>query len=230
MEFEEFPKMARLTREVVITEKIDGTNAQVAIRELADDEAMPTDTPIVAVRGKLLIYAGSRSRWLLPNPGRVIGGVNYTDNFAFAQWVESNADELAKLGPGRHFGEWWGSGIQRGYGLEKGEKRFSLFNTSRWHEAGANPYLTQPGDPRMPVKSSTEAPVCCRVVPIIYRGLFHEVKADHMLERLRSEGSFAAPGFMNPEGVVVYHTASGTFFKKTLDKDEMPKSLVAQSA
>ena len=51
------------------------------------------------------------------------------------------------------------------------------------------------------------------------------MKADHMLERLRASGSFAAPGFMNPEGVVVFHTASGTFFKKTLEKDEQPKSM-----
>ena len=34
------------------------------------------------------------------------------------------------LVPGRHFGEWWGSGIQRGYGLD--EKTFSLFNAYRW--------------------------------------------------------------------------------------------------
>jgi hypothetical protein len=31
MEFTEFPKMARLSRDVIITEKIDGTNAQVFI-------------------------------------------------------------------------------------------------------------------------------------------------------------------------------------------------------
>ena len=32
-DFIEFPKMARLTRECIITEKIDGTNAQIAITE-----------------------------------------------------------------------------------------------------------------------------------------------------------------------------------------------------
>jgi len=30
-EFREFPKMARLSRECVITEKLDGTNGQVCI-------------------------------------------------------------------------------------------------------------------------------------------------------------------------------------------------------
>ena len=33
MEFQNFPKMARLTRDVIVTEKIDGTNAQVFIAE-----------------------------------------------------------------------------------------------------------------------------------------------------------------------------------------------------
>jgi len=32
-EFQEFPKMARLSREVIITEKIDGTNIQVFISD-----------------------------------------------------------------------------------------------------------------------------------------------------------------------------------------------------
>ena len=114
MEFVEFPKIARLKRECMISEKIDGTNAQVFIRELADDDVMPTDTPLVAVRGKLLIYAGSRSRWITPKD----------DNFGFAAWVEVHADELVSLGIGNHYGEWWGAGIQRRYGLS--EKRFSL--------------------------------------------------------------------------------------------------------
>jgi len=33
-------------------------------------------------------------------------------------------------------------------------------------------------------------------------------------------GSYAAPGFMQPEGVVVYHKASGQVFKKTPDKND----------
>jgi hypothetical protein len=43
------------------------------------------------------------------------------------------------------------------------------------------------------------------------------------LSKLREEGSLAAPGFMNPEGVVVFHLAAGMGFKKTLEKDEVPK-------
>lgn len=33
IEFKGFPKMARLSRECIITEKIDGTNAQICITE-----------------------------------------------------------------------------------------------------------------------------------------------------------------------------------------------------
>lgn len=196
MDFASFPKIARLSREVVVTEKIDGTNAQVFIRRLPDDEVMPTDTPIVAVRGDLLIYAGSRSRWITPED----------DNFGFARWVRDNADDLASLGEGQHFGEWWGAGIQRRYGLA--EKRFSLFNTSRW---------------------GVERPSCCHVVPVLYSGVFCTAAVAEVLDVLRVAGSAAAPGFMKPEGVIVYHIAAGVGFKKTLEKDDLPKAL-AQAA
>lgn len=178
-EFVEFPKMARFAREIIVTEKIDGTNAQVWI---SDDGTE--------------IRAGSRSRWIK------IGD----DNFGFASWVERNRDDLLTLGPGRHFGEWWGSGIQRGYGLERGEKRFSLFNVSRWGE---------------------ERPACCHVVPTLYRGEFSQAEIDTALRNLAVTGSVAAPGFMKPEGVIVFHTAGNVGFKRTIEKDDQPKSLAA---
>src|ERR1700743_312939 len=106
MEFEAFGKIPRLTREIVITEKIDGTNAQVYIYRDKN--------------GDLQMRAGSRTRWITPED----------DNFGFARWVHENKEHLLKLGKGQHFGEWWGLGIQRCYNLR--EKRFSLFNTLRW--------------------------------------------------------------------------------------------------
>lgn len=223
MDFEEFPKMARLTRECVITEKIDGTNAQIGIRELADDEVMPTDSPICAVVGSKLLYSGSRSRWLLPNPGAVVAGEKYIDNFAFAAWVRDHAEELATLPAGRHFGEWWGLGIQRGYGLT--EKRFSLFNTIRFCLHGTEPQPINAADPRN-VNMQHVLPPCVGLVPVLYRGLFHLKVDDESIARLRHEGSLAAPGFMKPEGIVVYHVAAGVGFKKTLEKDDQPKSKV----
>lgn len=179
-EFQPFPKIARLNRECVITEKIDGTNAQVFI----DEDGV--------------VMAGSRTRWITPQQ----------DNFGFARWVQVNEDELRKLGPGHHFGEWWGSGIQRGYGLEKGEKRFSLFNVTRWSDAA-------------------ERPACCGLVPQLYIGPFNSEVVDRMVEHLRTHGSHAAPGFMKPEGIIVWHDAARQMFKVTLEKDSEPKSMVA---
>jgi hypothetical protein len=184
IEFKEFLSIARLSREMVVTEKIDGTNAQVHVTE----------------DGR--IFAGSRNRWITPE----------ADNFGFARWVQQYGEELRQLGPGSHYGEWWGSGIQRGYGLEKGEKRFSLFNVARW------------ADDRDREKYPVDRPPCCHVVPILYRGLFDSRDVDENLERLQAHGSYAAKGFMKPEGVVVFHVASGQLFKKTLDKNDGHKS------
>jgi len=189
--FEPFPKMGRLTRECLITEKIDGTNAQIII---TDD-------------GR--IVAGSCTRLITPDD----------DNYGFARWVEEHKSELLALGPGRHFGEWWGQKIQRAYGLT--EKRFSLFNVSRWCASDAIPKCVNKNDPnpKKILKYQTPVPLCCSVVPELYCGLFGERIIDNMLEMLRVRGSVAAPGFMNPEGVVIFHTATGTMFKKTLEND-----------
>jgi hypothetical protein len=108
-------------------------------------------------------------------------------------------NELMKLGSGRHHGEWWGSGIQRGYDLTKGEKRFSLFNVSVWDEEN------KPG--------------CCYVVPTLYSGEFDTNRVNSAMLDLLSAGSVASPGFMNPEGVMVYHSAANHYFKAPFDKN-----------
>jgi RNA ligase len=195
MEFQDFPKMARLSRDVIVTEKIDGTNAQICI---AEDGTM---------------QVGSRTRWITPAD----------DNFGFAAWVEAHRDELMGLGPGRHFGEWWGQGIQRGYGLK--EKRFSLFNATRWAAHDQEIGVIPSNDLRTPPKMQERPPACCHVVPVLMRGKFDTEAIEACLDMLRELGSDAAPGFMKPEGVVVFHTAGNVGFKKTLEKDGMPKGL-----
>jgi hypothetical protein len=55
--------------------------------------------------------------------------------------------------------------------------------------------------------------------------MMDEGRIDQCLSYLRDFGSLAAPGFMDAEGIVIYHTASGVGFKKTLKNDETPKSL-----
>lgn len=185
--------MARLSRECIITEKIDGTNAQICITQC----------------GQLLV--GSRTRWITPE----------NDNFGFAAWVSAHRDELMKLGPGRHFGEWWGQGIQRKYGLS--ERRWSLFNVARWCLAGQAPQRISTADPRVE-KYQDVLPECCNLVPVLYRGLFTTNACDYALANLRLNGSKAAPGFMQPEGIVCFHVAANVGFKKTIDRDGLPKS------
>lgn len=175
--FESFQKIPRFFRDIIITEKIDGTNAQILI---TDDGQ---------------IFAGSRNRFVTPED----------DNHGFAKWVEANKEELLKLGVGRHFGEWYGQGINRGYGLK--EKRFALFNVSRW------------SDPEV-------RPACCDVVPTLYQGVFDIDAINACKDELREYGSFAVEGFMRPEGIVIYHTAGGYYFKSTLENDDKPKGQV----
>lgn len=209
MKFVEFKKIPRLSREVIVTEKIDGSNGQIYIvkeKELTsiDDYFFIADY-CLARKDDLLMFAGSRNRWLQ------IG--KQTDNMAFATWVKENAEQLFELGEGRHFGEWYGKGIQRGYGLE--EKRFALFNVSKW----------QNKDLPLVDEKQRYAPVPCEVVPVLYEGNFDTDAIDFTLQRLQHNGSFAVPGFMNPEGIVIYHTAAGQYFKKTIEGDDKPKGV-----
>lgn len=181
-EFQGFGKIARLNREITVTEKIDGTNAQIFIPEEGD--------------GPMLF--GSRNRWLTPDD----------DNFGFCKWGLEHYQELKALGPGRHYGEWWGQKIGRKYGLD--HKRFSLFNTARWNDENT--------------------PDCCHVVPVLYKGPFSEQEIKRCIADLRAFGSWASPDFMKPEGVVVWHTAAQAYYKVTCEKDEVPKAVAERQA
>lgn len=218
-QFCEFPKMGRLSREAIITEKIDGTNAQVFVWDAMKSQPgdppeqcviheRPDNVPWLWSDEGISIAAGSRTRWITPED----------DNYGFARWVKEQAGVLAGLGHGRHFGEWWGSGIQRGYGLTKGDKRFSLFNVSRWCLSGETPQRIPHADPRVE-KYQDVLPPGVGLVPVLHRGIFDTATCDTVLFRLQERGSEAAPGYMNPEGIVVFHTAANVGFKKTLNGD-----------
>ena len=167
MNFIKWPKIPRLENEIFhISEKIDGTNACIVITDEGD------------------VGAQSRTRLITPED----------DNYGFANWVYENHHQLFEdLGPGHHFGEWWGQGIQRGYDLK--EKRFSLFN---------------------PTKQSS----ICSNVPMIKseaHKFLHESIQD-CVERLQRHGSFAASGYMRPEGLVIYGEQSHVYWKVIIDK------------
>ncbi len=181
MEFQAWPKISRFfDSKIIISEKIDGTNACVIIGEDGS------------------IAAQSRAKIITPND----------DNYGFAGWVERNADELKTLlGPGYHFGEWWGNGIQRKYGMDK--KVFSLFNVHRWGELINH----DPGES------------ICDVVPF----KIFELEGDATLDEIIKEGaayfmriSRAAEKygkeFTNPEGYCIFHERSQQIFKVPVNK------------
>lgn len=105
-EFKAWPKIKRVKEfNVVVTEKVDGTNGCVII----------TNGEVVGVQ--------SRKRIITPSD----------DNFGFANWVERNKEDLKTLGDGYHYGEWAGPGIQKNpHQLDT--KQFFLFNSYRWKE------------------------------------------------------------------------------------------------
>lgn len=218
-EFLPFAKIPRLSRDIVVTEKLDGTNAQILITPVVDENQH--DLIVAHSPEGLAMLVGSRTRWIrVKQPGEK----GDPDNYGFAAWCKENAEELFKLGPGRHYGEWFGRGINRGYGLT--ERRFALFNVSRWLPCFTGG-VWQMTDPAIPMSTG---PACCSVVPVLYRGEFDQAEINRALDVLRIMGSVAAPGFMNPEGIVIFHTAGANLFKKTIKDDESPKSMPGLTA
>lgn len=177
VEFKAWPKTPRLFRPVTLTEKIDGTNAAVIV---ADD---------------LTVAAQSRNRLITPKD----------DNYGFAKWVYDNAEALASiLGPGHHYGEWWGKGIQRGYGLD--HRRFSLFNVNRY---ASTDFAEVKGLGLVPVLASFD--------------VLDTAEVSQQVEALRVGGSVAAEGFDRPEGVIVFMSSSQQVYKVLLENDQQPK-------
>lgn len=177
LEFVPYPKIGRLKRQCTVTEKIDGTNAQIVFDHDGN------------------ILCGSRKRQIWPNGTE--GHDKACDNFGFAGWAYGCREELFEyLGPGRHYGEWAGAGIQNGYdGMEKG---FYLFNTFREDSSDHIPGLYK--------------------VPVLYQGDFASDLVDAIMNELLAHGSFINPGSA-PEGIVIYHHGTRSLAKCTYEYD-----------
>lgn len=203
--FERFASLTRFSHGWTITEKLDGTNACVLIVPFADandggsmhgmgGDAQRDPMSITQV-GDMVVFAQSRNNIITPDK----------DNAGFARFVLDNAEALVTtLGEGRHYGEWVGKGInKRQYGLP--DKQFVLFNTARW--------------------TGVDLPDRVGVVPVLAEGYLGEPGAEFakLMDDLKANGSRFAPGYLDPEGIVMRHGPSGTLFKKTFDYDEQGK-------
>jgi hypothetical protein len=194
LEFEPFPKIGRLNAAMTVTEKIDGTNAQINF----DAE------------GNMLV--GSRKRVIFPegtffapahdaDPGE-LRPVKGSDNFGFAKWAYTHQEKLFDfLGEGRHYGEWAGKGIQRGYGMD--HKSFFLFNTARFG----------PGRQDIPADLLD---INLDTVPVIYEGDHDADKLDDIMVHLLNEGSDLM-GWPKPEGIIVYMHGIQKYHKMTFE-------------
>lgn len=182
VEFKEWPKIPRGTGEsMTITEKIDGTNACVIVEE--------------TYRGPVVVGVQSRTQLLANADNDEMELTITSDNFGFADWVKKNQDELAKLGPGYHYGEWAGPGIQKNHhNLE--HKTLFLFNSDRWRDGRA---------PR---------PAGVECVPILYEGPADRNKIQETMDNLWA--SAKEKGY-HPEGVVIWFHKGRRYEKITFE-------------
>lgn len=210
IEFKAWPKTPRLFREIVITEKIDGTNSAVIIEEInpeLDYEAEGDPFVLAQVESDGHTYAvAAQSRNRLITPGKT------TDNYGFAGFVQKNAEELFDLlGPGRHYGEWWGKGIQKRYtNAHPGIRGFALFNTEKHKDL--HHWLPMDGGLQVLVEP----------VHVMYQGPYSEQAIRDTLEQLQKYGSWTSP-LDSSEGIVIFHTQSRQVYKITLDGNDAGK-------
>lgn len=193
-----WPDVPRLFRDVTLTEKLDGHTAALHIepvrsRRIAGITELPVRPGDVfsVDEAEFTFYRVS-----VQNRTRLV--TMHEDVAGIAAWAMENAAGIvAALGPGIHFGEWWGYKICRGYGLPPGDRRFSLFNTARW--AALN---------------GTQVPGLFSV-PVLWEGSLENNwdAIGTQLDLLKSRGSVAAPGYAYPEGLVMYHHDGDTMYK-----------------
>lgn len=218
IQFEGWPKTPRLSAGgVTITEKIDGTNACVIILPYDGDD-LSTDKCLSLGGVQFVIQFGQQERaWIVGAQSRKRLIFPGQDNAGFAGWVQSNAYALVDLlGPGRHFGEWWGQGIQRRYGMT--HKVFSLFNTHKWGKVAAE---------RSDWTDSARS-INMTMVPTMYVGKFSDRVIEESLFVLRQTGSMAAAEWgqngQRAEGIIIRHRDLGGNLKAFVENDDVPKT------
>lgn len=187
--FVAYPKTRRLEDETVtISEKVDGTNGVLFIHKphLCDVLNGSTDAPY--------ILAGCRSRWLKDDDTKS------WDNHGFGKWVAENAQALHALPEGFHYGEWYGKGINHGYGMK--ERRFMLFNRKRY-------------------ENLTYLPKCVELETIIEDDV-PVAELSSVIDRIKNKatvnGSFHIPESGMVEGLIMRFKLSARVYKEVWNK------------
>ena len=187
--YNSFPSIERLENiYCIISEKIDGTNSLIEINETN-------------------VRFGSRNRYISFSD----------DNAGFANFFkdyEARFEDAAKdittdeSYPLRIYGEWFGCGIQRGYGLK--DKFFMPFNSF---------YSEKLIEYQVP---NVIAP------NIMYTGKFSMEVVDTCMQQLKLNGSGVVKDYKQPEGIVIFFPKYNFRLKETFDgakwKDALPKS------
>jgi hypothetical protein len=194
VDFKAYPKTHRIgTEQYTITEKVDGTNGVVYVHK-----AKPADFRVGKDRS--YVKAGSRSRWLEDD------GSKKWDNHGFGEWVMENERALIELPEGFHYGEWYGRGINRNYGLK--DRRFMLFDYARYDKLITNNNIL--GD-----LIETET-VLADVVTYDYLSIAIKLNS----ACLSVEGSVHVRGFSDPEGLIIRSKLRPAVYKYIIRKDE----------
>lgn len=182
-EFQPWPKIPRLfgNKNIIVTEKVNGTNAAVVIPE--DDSG---------------VFAQSRKKIITPG----------NDNFGFARYVAENEVLLKELlGYGTHFGEWYGEGIQKNE-LGITGKRFMLFNVTRWRELFES--AEEDGeDARSRIHKVRS--LSLDVATVLYEGVFDTLAVANVVKNLRERGSQHVPGGKAEGVVVYHEASNQLF-------------------
>ena len=187
--YSSFPSIERLENiYCIISEKIDGTNGLIEINETN-------------------VRFGSRNRYISfsdDNAGFANFFKDYEARFKDAA-KDITTDESYPL---RIYGEWFGCGIQRNYGLK--DKLFMPFSSFYGEKL-------------------IEYQVPNVITPnIMYTGKFSMEIVDTCMQQLKLNGSGVVKDYKQPEGIVIFFPKYNFRLKETFDgakwKDALPKS------
>ena len=200
--YNSFPSIERLENiYCIISEKIDGTNGLIEINETN-------------------VRFGSRNRYISFSDDNA-GFANFFRHYeakledvakdVITKELELNGETLTSCNesyPLRIYGEWFGCGIQRGYGLkDKFFMPFSSFYGEKLIEYQV-PNVITPN--------------------IMYTGKFSMEVVGTCMQQLKLNGSGVVKDYKQPEGIVIFFPKYNFRLKETFDgakwKDALPKS------